>query len=180
MYVDVKLGANRTVNIAIADGDDPSTVAQQFCKIYSLDSSACSILTQVVYDNMVANGITMQLPQQKQQHQEVYAQSESSDQVFDEANNAGIQSSNTDSWRPSEGLVDTLQLRKPARRKTLGRRSDELQSESEDSIRAQFAGQDGDGGGQSQDYDDTNEARFEGREEWQPDVDVQDDDEVDC
>lgn len=166
LYVDVKLGANRTVNIAIADGDDPAAVAQQFCKIYALDSSACNILTQVVYDNMIANGIAMQ-------PQEIHSESYPEHQVVDETNNAGMQASasNADSWRPVDGLVDTLQLRKPMRRKTLGRRSDDQLSENDDSSRNQFAADD-EG---NQDHEVRNDDRFDDQEDWQHETNVQDD-----
>jgi hypothetical protein len=57
LYIDVKLGPQRTVNIAVTDGDDPQSIAEQFCRIYALDMAACGVLAQVVRDNMESNGV---------------------------------------------------------------------------------------------------------------------------
>jgi hypothetical protein len=59
LYIDVKLGPHRTVNIAIADEDNPRAIAEQFCRIYALDTSACDVLSGVVRENMEANGIAI-------------------------------------------------------------------------------------------------------------------------
>lgn len=44
-------------HIAVADNDIPSELAKSFCRIYSLDSNAESILTEVVSNQMIQSGI---------------------------------------------------------------------------------------------------------------------------
>lgn len=57
--MEVKLGPSRSANIPVNEGDDPAKLAHQFCLVYSLDSSAFSVLTEVVRQNMQAHGIPM-------------------------------------------------------------------------------------------------------------------------
>jgi hypothetical protein len=58
LYVEIKLGGGvKPSHIAVADNDDPAKLAKVFCKIYSLDTVAEKILTDVVLQNMVAGGI---------------------------------------------------------------------------------------------------------------------------
>lgn len=58
LYVEIKLGGGvKPSHIAVADNDDPVKLAKGFCKIYSLDSVAEKILTDVVLQNMIAGGI---------------------------------------------------------------------------------------------------------------------------
>lgn len=59
LYVDVKLMPNKTVNIAICEGDDPIQVAVSFCKIYGIDSTTSNALAEIVRQNMIDNNVAM-------------------------------------------------------------------------------------------------------------------------
>jgi hypothetical protein len=58
LYVEIKLGGGvKASHIAVADHDVPSELAKSFCRIYSLDSNAENILTEVVTNQMNQSGI---------------------------------------------------------------------------------------------------------------------------
>jgi hypothetical protein len=58
LYVEIKLGGGvKASHIAVADHDVPSELAKSFCRIYSLDSNAEGILTEVVTNQMIQGGI---------------------------------------------------------------------------------------------------------------------------
>ena len=60
LYVKVKLGkGHKDAQIGVAEGDNPSVLARDFCRIYALDDSARDILTQVIMNNMMENNISM-------------------------------------------------------------------------------------------------------------------------
>lgn len=57
LYVDVKLSASKTVQIALHDNDDPAEMAERFCRIYSLNKDSLEILEEVIRQSMEVNNI---------------------------------------------------------------------------------------------------------------------------
>ena len=53
----MKLGPSKTAKIKISHGDNPQQVAQNFGKIYSLDSAAREVLVTVIRQSMEQSGI---------------------------------------------------------------------------------------------------------------------------
>eukprot|EP00595_Chromulina_sp_UTEXLB2642_P001518 CAMPEP_0196768002 /NCGR_PEP_ID=MMETSP1095-20130614/42229_1 /TAXON_ID=96789 ORGANISM="Chromulina nebulosa, Strain UTEXLB2642" /NCGR_SAMPLE_ID=MMETSP1095 /ASSEMBLY_ACC=CAM_ASM_000446 /LENGTH=381 /DNA_ID=CAMNT_0042136977 /DNA_START=833 /DNA_END=1978 /DNA_ORIENTATION=+ len=59
LYVDVKLGLARIGHIKIRDNDDPEELAKCFCRVYSLDEVAKSVLANAARESMTAHNIVI-------------------------------------------------------------------------------------------------------------------------
>ena len=59
LIIDVKLGPNRIKHVEIRTGDNPRILATNFCTLFSLDPSACSLLSDLIQQNMEVNGLEM-------------------------------------------------------------------------------------------------------------------------
>jgi len=61
LFVDVRLSSNphvnKVVSIPIIDGDNPTVIANNFCRIFALDEDAKAILAEVVRQSMEINGV---------------------------------------------------------------------------------------------------------------------------
>jgi hypothetical protein len=92
LYVDVKLMPNKTVNIAICEGDDPIQVAESFCRIYGIDSTTSNALAEIVRQNMIDNNVTMScssaspINESSRNHSISYYNQSSSEIVYDDNN----------------------------------------------------------------------------------------------